>query len=228
LKSVSRIAALAAMILCMGGMACAVPLFLGSEKTPADAIVLFDGKELSKWVQCGTDKPSGWTLGKGYVEVKPGAGNICTKQKFIDFQLHIEFWLPLMADAKGQARANSGVFVQGRYEIQILDSYGLKSEPGDCGGAYGVAPPIVNACRPPQTWQTYDIMFRAPRYDAAGKMTIKARATVLHNGVLIHDNVEWSEASRAAFDQAGNTPGPIMLQDHGNLVKYRNIWIRPL
>lgn len=221
---------LAAMMLTalIHGLVCAEPLFKGSESRPADATVLFDGKDLSKWVRIGTDNPADWTVGKDYFEVKPGTGNISTKQKYTDFQLHVEFWLPLMENAKGQARANSGVYMQGRYEIQVLDSYGLKSQDNDCGGAYEVAAPLVNACRPPETWQSYDIVFHAPKFDAQGNRTSKARATVFHNGVLIHDNVEWLQSSRAAFDDDAKSPGPIMLQYHGNLVRYRNVWIRPL
>ena len=220
--------AILAIMVVFARCATAAPLFKGSEKIPADAIVLFDGKDLSKWVQCGTENPVGWTLRDGYVEVKPGTGYMCTKQEFTDVQLHLEFWLPLMADAKGQARANSGVYLQGRYEIQVLDSYGLKSEAGDCGGVYGVAAPLVKACRPPETWQSFDIVFHAPKFDAQGKQTSKARATVFQNGVLIHENTEWPEPGRAALDNDSKLPGPISLQDHSCLVRYRNIWVRPL
>jgi hypothetical protein len=206
----------------------AAPMFRGDEKTPADAVVLFDDKDLSKWVQCGTANPTGWTLGDGYVEVKPGSGYMCSKQKFTDFQLHIEFWEPLMEYAKGQARGNSGVYLQGRYEIQVLDSYGLQSKSDDCGGVYGVSAPLVNACRPPQTWQSYDIVFRAPKFDAQGKQTSKAHAIVFQNGVLIQENAEWPEPGRASLDDDAKSPGPISLQDHGCLVRYRNIWVRPL
>lgn len=217
-----------AVMLLVCSMVGAAPLFKGAEKVPADAVALFDGTDLSKWVQCGTDKASAWKVEKGYVEVKPGAGYLCSKQKFTDCQLHVEFWLPLMADAKGQARANSGVYLQGRYEIQVLDSYGLKSESGDCGGVYGIAAPLVNACRPPVTWQSYDIVFHAPKFDADGKQTSKARATVLQNGVLIQENTEWPEPGKASLDSDAKSPGPLSLQDHGNLVRYRNIWARPL
>ncbi len=223
-----RVLIAVSMVLIICGAAVAQPLFQGDEKIPADAIVLFDGKDLSKWVQCGTENPVGWTLTGGYTEVKPGTGSICTKQKFTDVQLHVEFWLPLMANAQGQARANSGVYLQGRYEIQVLDSYGLKSEAGDCGGVYGVAAPLVNACRPPETWQSYDIVFHAPKFDAQGNMTSKPRAIVFQNGVLIQENTEWPSPGAGGMDAETKTAGPIMLQDHGNLVRYRNVWVRPL
>ena len=206
----------------------AQPLFTGSESRPSDAVVLFDGKDLSRWAKCGSDEPAAWKVENGCMEVRRGAGNICTRQKFTDCQLHVEFWLPLMADAKGQARANSGVYLQGRYEIQVLDSYGLKIGGGDCGAIYGVAPPMVNACRPPEQWQSFDIIFHAPRSDDKGNKTANARMTVLQNGILIHDNVEIPGSTTASMGTDARNPGPIMLQDHGCLVRYRNIWIRPL
>lgn len=204
------------------------PLFTGDEARPADAIVLFDGSSLSEWVSASSNGPAKWKVENGYMEVVPGTGNICTKREFGDCQLHIEFWLPLMADAKGQARANSGVYLQGKFEIQVLDSYGLKSQDNDCGAIYGVAAPLVNACRPPEQWQTYDIVFHAPKFDAEGKQTSKARLTVFQNGVLIHDNLEVPGATAAALGSEKAAIGPIMLQDHGNRVRYRNIWVRQL
>jgi|YNPNPStandDraft_1061719.scaffolds.fasta_scaffold01117_9 hypothetical protein len=202
------------------------PLFKGSESVPSDAIVLFDGEDLSNWVLCGTDKPLPWKLENGYMEIT--SGNACSRQKFNDFQLHIEFWLPLMADAKGQDRANSGVYLKGAYEIQVLDSYGLKSGHGDCGAMYGIAPPMVNACRPPEQWQSYDIVFHEPRFDENGVKTENARVTVFHNGALIHYNALFPAASRGAIAVESSRPEPIFLQDHGCPVRYRNIWVRPL
>lgn len=155
-------------------------------------------------------------------------GSIRTKQVFDDCQLHVEFWLPLMPEARGQARANSGVYLQGRYEVQVLDSYGLDSQNNDCGAIYGVAAPLVNACRPPQHWQSYDIIFRAPKFDETGKVISKARITVLQNGVLIQENVDVLGITTAGVSGDLKTPGPIMLQDHGNAVRYRNVWIRRL
>lgn len=217
---------IACLVLVLAVSANADSLFKGGEPIPADAIVLFDGKDISQWVQCGSDNTAGWKVENGYMQVK--GGNICTKRTFTDFQLHVEFWLPLMADAKGQGRANSGVYMQGRYEIQVLDSYGLKPEMGDCGAAYGASPPMVNACRPPENWQTYDIIYHAPKFDDKGNQTTGPRATVLQNGVLIHLNVEWPKTGIGALGGEANTPGPIMLQDHGCAVRYRNVWIRPL
>lgn len=204
----------------------AQPLFTASETRPADAVVLFDGKDLSGWAKCGSDEAPGWKVENGYMQVQ--GGNICTKQKFTDCQLHVEFWLPLMANAQGQARANSGVYLQGRYEIQVLDSYGLKSQGGDCGAIYGVAVPLVNACRPPEQWQTYDIIFYTTKFDGKGNKTSDARITVLQNGVLIHNNIEVPGPTAAWANSDIKETGPIMLQDHGCAVRYRNVWIRPL
>jgi hypothetical protein len=201
-------------------------LFTGDEQRPSDAIVLFDGKDLSQWVQVDSGKPSVWKRENGYMEV--GGGNIRTRQEFNDCQLHIEFWLPLMPEAQGQARANSGVYLQGRYEVQVLDSYGLKSQSNDCGAIYAVAAPLVNACRPPEHWQSYDIFFHAPKFDDRGNVTAQARMTVLQNGVLIQENVEVTGPTVAANPSDLKTAGPVMLQDHGNPVRYRNVWTRPL
>jgi len=201
-------------------------LFVADEPIPSDAVVLFDGKDLSNWVYVSSDKPGGWKLEGGYMQVR--GGNIRTKQEFSDCQLHVEFWLPLMPDAKGQARANSGVYLQGKYEVQVLDSYGLDSRDNDCGAIYGVAAPMVNACRPPKRWQSYDIVFRAARFNDRNEISSKPRMTVFHNGVLIHDNVEIPGTTTAAMSEGDEVLGPVMLQDHGNTVRYRNIWIRPL
>lgn len=201
-------------------------LFTGAEIRPSDAVVLFHGRDLSQWVYTHSGKPAGWKVKNGYMEV--AGGNICTKQVFGDCQLHVEFWLPSMPDAHGQGKANSGVYLQGRYEVQVLDSYGLESRDNDCGAVYGVSAPMVNACRPPQRWQTYDIIFRAPEFDSQGTMIRKARLTVFQNGVLIQENVEVGGVTVAGSADDPGRPGPIMLQDHGNPVRYRNVWIRAL
>ena len=200
-------------------------LFSGDEKVPAYATVLFDGKNLSEWVCRGSDKPAGWRVQDGYMEVR--GGDIQTKREFGDFQLHLELWLPLLAEAKGQARANSGIYLQGAYEIQVLDSYGLVSDAGDCGAIYSIAPPTVNACRPPETWQTFDVFFRAARFDAQGKKTSNAVVSVLQNGIWIHHCLEIPKPTPGGGDNDPKT-GPILLQDHGCPIRFRNIWIRPL
>jgi len=205
----------------------AEPLFKGSEPIPADAIVLFNGKDLSAFHECGSDKAAAWTIKDGYCT--PQGGDICSKQLFKDCQLHVEFWVPLLPNNHGQARGNSGVFFMGfTYEIQILDSYELKPEVGDCGAIYSYTPPMVNACRPPETWQSYDMVFHAPRFDAAGKKTANARVTVFQNGVLIHDNAEFPGPTVDHSAPDVKAPGPIQLQNHGYAVRFRNVWVRAL
>ncbi len=195
-------------------------------ETPKPAKVLFDGKDLSQWLaRKGGD--ANWTIKDGYMEVVPGTGDIYTKEVFTDFQLHVEFWLPLMADQTGQARANSGVYLQGRYEIQVLDSFGLESQDNDCGAIYKVAAPLVNACRKPEEWQSYDVAFRAARFDG-DILKEKARVTVFHNDVLIHNNLEMPAPTGGALDEDMRKPGPLLLQDHRNPVRYRNVWIMPV
>ena len=203
-------------------------LYKGSEPVPADAVVLFNGKDLSNWHKRGSDDPAGWTVADGYFEVKPGTGDICTKETFGSFQLHVEFWLPLMADCQGQARANSGVYIQGRYEVQVLDSYGLDSKDDDCGGLYKLAAPMLNAGRPPENWQTYDIYFIAPKYNEHGVKTKNAKLSVLLNGVWIHHNLNLPQPTPGNMDDNCGEPGPVLLQDHGNLIRFRNVWARPI
>lgn len=194
---------------------------------PRDAVVLFNGKDTSAWVHRNGGRACQWVVKEdGSMEVR--GGDIITKQEFTDFQLHAEFRVPLMPDRRGQGRGNSGVYMQGRYEIQILDSYGLKLGLGDCGALYGQKVPDVNACLPPEKWQTYDILFHAPKFDADGKMTARPRISVLQNGLWIHENVEVNGRTTASMDTDPSKPGPIMLQDHGNPLRFRNIWLRPL
>ena len=195
---------------------------------PKGAIVLFDGKNLDAWVtRTDPKKPATWKLLDGGI-MQVGGGDILTKETFAGtFKLHVEFRVPYMPKATGQARGNSGVYVQGRYEVQVLDSYGLDSQDHDCGGIYSVAKPLVNACKAPTVWQSYDIDFQSPKY-ADGKKTEPARISVLHNGIKIHDDVKITKDNTTAG--AGGdpgTPGPILLQDHGNPVQYRNIWLVP-
>ena len=194
-------------------------------KPPKSAIVLFNGKNFDKWKHTrkkpGADSVQ-WKLIDGAMEVKPGSGSIITRKEFTDVKLHLEFRTPFMPEARGQGRGNSGVYLQGRYEVQVLDSYGLEGRDNECGGIYKVAPPLVNMCAPPMQWQTYDITFCVPRFDNTGKKISDARMTVIHNGVKIHNNVKVSKATTAA---PGGDVGGIYLQDHGNRVQYRNIWL---
>jgi hypothetical protein len=193
---------------------------------PKDATVLFDGRSLSGWTKRGSSEPATWKVENGYMQA--GGGDVQTKETFRDFQLHVEFWIPHMPNARGQARGNSGVYMQGRYEVQVLDSYGLEPGLGDCGAIYGQYVPMVNACRPPERWQSYDIFYTAPRFDSEGKMTARPRMSVLQNGIWIHHDREIQGGTTAGVADAPDRPGPILLQDHGNPVRYRNIWIRRL
>jgi len=195
---------------------------------PKYAIPLFNGENLDGWVS-RNGGPAKWKLENGYAEVVPGTGDIYTKETFTDFQLHVEFRLPLMADAGGQARANSGVYLQGLYEIQVLDSYGLVPKKDDCGAIYEIAPPLRNACKKPERWQTYDAAFRAPRFDESGNLKEKGLITVFQNDILIHHAQELTgKGTRASMSRDPKIPGPILLQDHGNRVRYRNVWIIPV
>jgi hypothetical protein len=198
---------------------------------PSDAVVLFDGKDLSKWA----DKDGGaakWKVENGYFEVVPKTGYVHTREAFGDCQLHVEFSEPNPPKGVDQDRGNSGVFLHGLYEIQVLDSYESKTyADGQAAAVYGQYPPQVNASRPPGQWQTYDIVFHGPRFDAAGKMLRPARETVFHNGVLVQDNVELSgPTAHGERPPYKPTPEklPLALQDHNHAVRYRNIWIREL
>jgi len=197
-------------------------------RPPEGAIVLFDGTSLSGWERRDETQraaPAGWKMMDGVMEVAPGTGNIVTKQKFTDFRLHLEFRTPFMPEARDQARGNSGVYLQGRYEVQVLDSYGLTGEDNECGGIYKVGAPRVNMCAPPGQWQSYDVLFRAPRFGADGKKANDALVTVFHNGVVIHGDLAVPGPTGGAVDNDVQLPGGILLQDHGNLVQYRNIWL---
>jgi len=198
---------------------------------PADATVLFGGTELTRW-QKENGTPPGWKIENGYMEVVPGAGGSATRDGFGDAQLHVEWMAPLPPEGKGQDRGNSGVFFMGRYEVQVLDSYeNATYADGQAAAIYGQYPPLVNASRPPGEWQVYDIIFHRPRFDAQGKATQPARLTVLHNGVLVHDNAVLSGPTahqrRPPYEKHDDRL-PISLQDHGTRVRFRNIWIRDL
>ena len=198
---------------------------------PSDAVVLFDGKDLSQWVS-EDGQPVKWKIGEGYFAVVAKTGLIHTRQPFGDCQLHVEFSEPVPPTGESQERGNSGVFLHGLYEVQVLDSYQNKTyADGQVSAVYAQFPPQVNASRPPGQWQTYDIIFHGPRFDKDGKLLRPARMTVLHNGVLVQDNVELSGPTghhvRPPY-KPGPDKLPLALQDHGNPVRYRNIWIREL
>lgn len=197
-----------------------------SMERPRHALRLFQGKDLAGWVSRNDLKPAAWKVENGYLEVVPGKGDIWTKETFTDFQLHVEFWVPFMPDAQGQARGNSGVYLQSHYEVQVLDSYGIAHPAtSDCGGLYTIASPSQNACKKPEHWQTYDIWYRAPRFDAGGKQTEQGVVSVLQNGLIIHNEQKFDARPTTSANGGDLTqPGPIMLQDHGCKVRYRNIW----
>ena len=181
------------------------------KKSPSGALVLFDGSSTDAWVNGRMTEDH--LLMEGTQ----------TKQNFKDFSLHLEFMTSFMPQARGQGRSNSGVFLDGRYEIQVLDSFGLNGENNECGGVYSIIKPAVNMCLPPLTWQTYDIDFEAPAFDGEGKKTKNAVVTVSHNGVLVHDKVEIPRSTVGAPE--GPALGPIQCMNHGNPVRYRNIWV---
>ena len=181
---------------------------------PTGAKVLFDGKNADAWKNGKVDERGFLRCGTTSVAI------------FKDYTLHLEFLLPLKPSARGQGRANSGVYHQDRYEVQVLDSFGLKGENNECGGIYTISAPKVNMCFPPLQWQTYDIDFTAAKFDAQGQRTAWARITVRHNGILIQDNVELPRTTTSSgIKTITDTPGPFQLQEHGNPVYYRNIWV---
>ncbi len=200
-------------------------------KPPSDAVVLFDGRNLNRW-QDAKGASAKWRVANGYFEVAPGTGAISTRDGFGDAQLHVEWAAPSPAKGSDQDRGNSGVFLMGRYEVQVLDSYGnVTYADGQAAAIYGQYPPLVNASRPPGEWQSYDIVFHRPRFDAAGKLLKPARFTVLHNGVLVQDAVEpvgpTAHERRPPYEAHADRL-PLMLQDHEHPVRYRNIWVRDL
>jgi hypothetical protein len=197
--------------------------------------VLFDGGSLANWRTNDTadaNLPARWRVQDGYMEVVRGTGSIRTVQEFGDAHLHVEWAAPLPVRGTSQNRGNSGVFLMTRYEVQVLDSWQNVTYPdGQAGAVYGQYPPLVNASRPPGEWQSYDIFFRAPRFDARGLVTTPARMTVIHNGILVQDNVvllgPTSNQRRDPYE-AHPDRMPILLQDHGDPGRFRNIWIRDL
>jgi hypothetical protein len=199
---------------------------------PSDAVILFDGKNVDAWQSANGGGPARWTVDQGDMVVAPGTGDIQTKEKFGDVQLHIEWMGPkLPADKVNQDRGNSGVFLQDIYEVQILDNFENPTYVnGMVGSIYKQRPPLVNATRPAETWNVYDIIFTAPRFNADGTVASKARLTVLHNGVLVQNNavLEGGTTYIGAPFYIAHGDMPIRLQDHGHLVRFRNIWLRKL
>jgi hypothetical protein len=198
---------------------------------PSDAVMLFDGTSLDGWVSQRDGKPAGWVLGKGWMEVKPGTGDIVSRTEFGSCQLHVEFREPTVIKGESQGRGNSGVFLMGRYEVQVLDCYQNPTyADGTTGALYGQFPPLVNACRQPGEWSTYDIIWEAPAF-RDGALAKPAFITVLLNGLVLHHRQELQGPTQHRTT-ASYTPhpavGPLQLQDHGDLVRYRNIWYRPL
>lgn len=200
---------------------------------PSDAIVLFDGSNLEAWESSKEPgKAAAWAVnGDGTMTVVPGTGDIQTREKFGDIQLHIEWSAPDSIESEGQGRGNSGVFFQNRYEVQVLDSYQNRTySNGQAASVYKQHPPLVNAMKSPLEWQAYDIIFHAPRFNAQGEKTASASLTVLHNGVVVQDNVEVMGTTEYIGWPKNKAHGDdvIKLQDHSNRVSYRNIWLRRL
>jgi hypothetical protein len=198
---------------------------------PADAVVLFDGKDLAGWTDA-KGQPARWRVENGSMEVVAKTGDIRTVKGFGDCQLHLEWMAPSPVKGEGQDRGNSGVFLMGLYEIQVLDCYGNKTyADGQTAAIYGQYPPLVNACRPPGEWQAYDIIFHRPRFDKDGNVLAPARMTVFHNGLLVHESAvltgPTAHKARPPYKMHADRL-PISLQDHGHPVRYRNIWLREL
>ena len=198
---------------------------------PSDAIVLFDGTNLDAWESQREGNPAPWKVENGYMEVVPRTGGIQTKQKFEDYQLHIEWSAPTVIVGEGQGRGNSGVFMQGIYEVQILDSYESKTySNGQAASIYKQAMPLVNATVAPGEWNVYDIIYKAPRFNADGIKVADGTITVIHNGVVVQNHyiIKGTTEYIGLPKNPAHGPGPISLQDHGNPMKFRNIWIREL
>jgi len=211
------------------------------QKPPSDAIVLFDGKNLDQWVSVkDSTVPAQWTVSKGAFTVKKGTGNIQTRRSFTDYQLHLEWKIPANITGEGQARGNSGLFLSSTgagdlgYEIQILDCYNNKTYVnGQTGSVYKQSIPLANACKKPGEWQTYDVMWTAPRFNEDGSVLSPGRVTVIHNGILLQNNTEVKGVTvyigKPFYKKHGATP--IKLQDHGDKsepISFRNIWVREL
>jgi hypothetical protein len=207
----------------------------GKTKTdaPSDAVILFNGTTASGWQHANGDEAK-WTVADNALTIKPGTGAIQTKQKFGDCQLHIEWRIDKNVKGEGQDRGNSGIFLMGRYELQVLDNYNNINKTyvnGQAGSMYKQTAPLVNVCKAPGEWQTYDIVFTAPRFSDNGSVISPARITVMQNGVLVQNNTTiWgnTEYIGLPFYEKHDAKEPLMLQDHSHLTSYRNIWIREL
>lgn len=201
-----------------------------AQDPPADAIILL-GNNLDSW-EAKEGGPAKWNFDKGIMTVERKTGDIHTKQAFGDIQLHVEWRTPAEVKGDGQGRGNSGILLMGKYELQVLDSYNNRTySNGQAGALYKQLPPLVNASRPPGEWQTYDVIFIAPRFYEDGSLQSQARITVLHNGVLIQNNASiWGGTQYIGISNYEKHPEklPLVLQDHGNPVSFRNMWIRPL
>ncbi len=199
---------------------------------PSDAVLLFGGADLSLWRSAKDSGAAGWRVVDGAMEIVPGTGDIETRQGFGDCQLHLEWIAPAPRSGEGQEPGNSGVYLMGLYEVQVLDSYQNRTyADGMAGAVYGQYPPLANASRPPGQWQTYDIVFRRPRFEPQGGLKTPAYLTVTHNGVLVQDHVTLTGPTahqRRPPYQAHADRLSLRLQDHGQRVRYRNIWIRDL
>ena len=189
------------------------------KKSPKEAIVLFNGRNKNEWMGGRVDAKTGLLNTDGK--------DIRTRRKFNNYHMHIEFLLPYKPAARGQGRGNSGFYQVDHYEVQILDSFGLEGKNNECGGVYSIAPPRENMCFPPLTWQTYDVDFRTAVFKD-GKKTKNANMTVRHNGVVVHENLDLPKRTTASPLKEGPEPGFVYLQNHGNPVRYRNIWVKPL
>jgi hypothetical protein len=206
--------------------------FSHNAPAPSDATVLFDGTSLDRW-ESSRGGEARWKVEDGHMETVRGAGNIRTRDRFGDVQLHLEFASPAEPRGQGQGRGNSGVFFHGLYEVQILDSHENPTYPdGQAAALYGQTPPLVNASKAPGEWQTYDIFFEGPRWSEDGELERPARVTVIHNGVVVHHAEPLHGATRhralADYSRRHEPEGIIELQDHGDPVRFRNIWVRPL
>ncbi len=207
------------------------PIVAVNNAIPSDAIILFDGKSANEW-QHKNGQAVQWEVKDGILTVKGGSGDIVSKQSFGDCQLHIEWRTPAIVKGEGQGRGNSGIFLMSRYELQVLDSYNnVTYSNGQAGSIYKQTAPLVNASKGPGEWQTYDVIFTAPRFNEKGIVKSPATITVLHNGVLIqHNTTIWGSSEYIGLPgyTAHESKAPLILQDHGDAVSYRNIWVRNL